>query len=131
MVVAYCATRLPPTSEWTVPERPPNVRILADNGALISNRGDTPAKRDASPTCRRTCREAVIAIEDRRFYCHFGIDPIGLVRALLANLRAGGVVAGRLDHHPAAGEEPVPDAGPHLRAQGPGGDARALAGDPA
>jgi len=38
--------------------------------------------------------KAVLATEDRRFYDHFGIDPSGLVRALTANARAGGVVQG-------------------------------------
>ena len=33
--------------------------------------------------------KAVIATEDRRFYHHFGVDPVGLARASLDNLRAG------------------------------------------
>jgi penicillin-binding protein 1A len=37
---------------------------------------------------------AVIAIEDRRFYRHLGIDPIGLARAMWQNLLAGGIVQG-------------------------------------
>jgi penicillin-binding protein 1A len=37
---------------------------------------------------------AVIAIEDRRFRSHFGVDPIGLVRAATKNFTAGNVVAG-------------------------------------
>ena len=47
---------------------------------------------------------------------------------MVANLRAGHIVAGRLDHHPAARQEPLPDAGAHLRAQDPGGDPGAVAG---
>src|SRR5437763_567183 len=38
--------------------------------------------------------KAVLATEDRRFYEHVGIDPSGLVRAVSANARAGGVVQG-------------------------------------
>ena len=38
--------------------------------------------------------EAVIATEDRRFYSNFGVDPIGMVRAALADLAAGHVVEG-------------------------------------
>lgn len=37
---------------------------------------------------------AVTAIEDRRFFNHFGLDPYGLGRAVLANLRAGRTVQG-------------------------------------
>ncbi len=38
--------------------------------------------------------DAVVATEDRRFFHHFGVDPVGLGRAALDNLRAGAVVAG-------------------------------------
>ena len=38
--------------------------------------------------------KAVVAIEDRRFYQHPGIDPIGIFRALVRNLQAGKVVQG-------------------------------------
>ena len=38
--------------------------------------------------------KAFLAIEDRRFYSHFGIDPIGLVRAAVANLSRRGVSQG-------------------------------------
>jgi penicillin-binding protein 1A len=37
---------------------------------------------------------AVIAIEDRRFYHHFGVDPLGLARAIYINFQKGGVVQG-------------------------------------
>src|SRR5205085_4197319 len=37
---------------------------------------------------------AFIAIEDRRFYRHWGVDPRGIGRAMIANLRAGGVRQG-------------------------------------
>ncbi|MGB1109878.1 MAG: penicillin-binding protein 1B [Gammaproteobacteria bacterium] len=38
--------------------------------------------------------QALVEVEDRRFYDHFGLSPIGIVRAMWANLRAGGVVQG-------------------------------------
>jgi penicillin-binding protein 1A len=38
--------------------------------------------------------KAVLSIEDRRFYRHVGIDPIGIIRAATVNLDAGGVVQG-------------------------------------
>lgn len=37
---------------------------------------------------------AFIAIEDRRFYGHFGVDLIGVMRAMVANIKAGGIVQG-------------------------------------
>ena len=37
---------------------------------------------------------AVVAVEDRRFYHHFGLDPVGLLRAVWVNVTAGHVVQG-------------------------------------
>ena len=74
--------------------------------------------------------KATLATEDRRFYEHFGIDIAGhLARARdqCAGRRRG---AGRLLHHPAAGQEPVPEQRAHDRAQGQGSLPRDLAGDP-
>ncbi len=38
--------------------------------------------------------QAVLATEDRRFWTHWGVDPVGTLRALSANARASGVVQG-------------------------------------
>jgi penicillin-binding protein 1B len=38
--------------------------------------------------------DALISIEDRGFYSHYGVAPLAIVRALLVNIRAGGVVQG-------------------------------------
>jgi penicillin-binding protein 1A len=42
----------------------------------------------------QTLRDAVIATEDRRFYSHFGVDPIGIARAIWQNYRRGRIVEG-------------------------------------
>jgi 1A family penicillin-binding protein len=42
----------------------------------------------------QTLRDAVIATEDKRFYYHWGIDPIGIARATVQNYRRGRVVEG-------------------------------------
>ena len=93
-LVVYYASKLPPTAEWTVPKRAANIRILAADGSLITNRGDSTGASLTLDEMPPYLPEAVIAIEDRRFYWHFGIDPIGLTRALFTNLEAGGVVQG-------------------------------------
>ena len=39
-------------------------------------------------------KTALIEFEDRRFYSHPGIDPIGLARAIVQNIRAGAIISG-------------------------------------
>lgn len=39
-------------------------------------------------------RDAIVSIEDERFYRHIGVDPIGIVRAVVANVTHGEVVQG-------------------------------------
>jgi penicillin-binding protein 1A len=93
-VIAYHAMQLPPASEWRVPERPPNVRILANDGQLLANRGDTGGEQVRLEQLPAYLPQAVIAIEDRRFRSHFGLDPIGLTRAMVVNAQAGRFVQG-------------------------------------
>lgn len=38
--------------------------------------------------------DAIIAVEDSRFYSHYGIDPIGIARAMVSNIKAGSIVQG-------------------------------------
>ena len=129
-LVVYYASQLPPIDQLAVPKRPPNIAILADDGSLIANRGDTggPAVRlvDLPPYLPK----AFVAIEDRRFYEHIGIDPIGVSRAPHARADWQDRNRGRLDADPAARQEPVPDAGTHAVAQDPGGDPGAMARAP-
>jgi penicillin-binding protein 1A len=91
---AYYASQLPPIDQLAVPKRPPNIAILSDDGSLIANRGDTggPAVRliDLPPYLPK----AFVAIEDRRFYDHHGVDPVGMSRALLRDVTGGGSIEG-------------------------------------
>jgi len=38
--------------------------------------------------------KTLLAVEDQHFYTHFGVDPLGILRAMLANVRAGKTVQG-------------------------------------
>ncbi|WP_181700594.1 transglycosylase domain-containing protein [Chthonobacter albigriseus] len=93
-VLGYTAATLPPTSAWAVPKRPPNVEIVDASGALIANRGDTGGESLTLDQMPKYLPQAVIAIEDRRFRSHLGIDPIGLARAVFVNLSSGNLVQG-------------------------------------
>ena len=93
-VFAYYASQLPPIDQLAVPKRPPNIAILADDGTLLVNRGDLggPAVRlmDLPPYLPK----AFIAIEDRRFYSHMGVDPLGMARALIRDIAGHGALEG-------------------------------------
>ncbi len=93
-IIAYYGLQLPHTSEWKVPDRPPNIQIVSVDGALVANRGDTGGEAVRLEHLPSYVPDAVIAIEDHRFRHHFGLDPIGLTRAMTANLRAGRLVQG-------------------------------------
>src|SRR5262245_9993542 len=74
--------------------RPPTVEIVGLDGKALVSRGemsgvDVPIK-ELPPYLPR----AFVAIEDRRFYSHFGVDPIGLARATVANVLHRGVSQG-------------------------------------
>ncbi|MGY6567768.1 MAG: transglycosylase domain-containing protein [Salinarimonas sp.] len=93
-LLAYHATQLPPIDRLTVPQRPPNIAILANDGSLIANRGQTGGRNISINDVPAHLPQAFIAIEDRRFYGHFGIDPIGIARALVTNVMTGATVQG-------------------------------------
>ena len=74
----------------TTPPLPQRTRIVASDGSLIAtiyeqNRVEVPLV-DIAPVMR----QAIVAVEDGRFYQHHGVDPRGVLRALVGN--AGGVV---------------------------------------
>ena len=93
-LMVYFAAKMPPTAEWVIPDRPPNVRIVDVNGELIANRGTTGGQAVSLAEMSPYIPQAVIAIEDHRFYSHFGIDPIGLARAVVTNLTTGRTAQG-------------------------------------
>jgi penicillin-binding protein 1A len=93
-VLGYFSLTLPDTSQLTVAERRPSVTILAADGSLLATFGDLFGQPLTLQEMSPYLPKAVIATEDRRFYNHFGIDPVGLVRAAVADLTAGHVVQG-------------------------------------
>src|SRR5215813_4581403 len=93
-VLGYFALTLTDTSELTHAERRPSVTVLAADGSLLATFGDLFGQPLSLREMSHYLPKAVVAPEDRRFYSHFGVDPIGLLRAATANLTAGHVVQG-------------------------------------
>ncbi len=74
--------------------RPVAYTFLDAKGEVVGRRGALVGERLALDQMPPYLPAAFVAMEDRRFYSHHGIDPKGLLRATLANIRAGHVVAG-------------------------------------
>jgi penicillin-binding protein 1A len=74
---------------------PANTFVYASNGSLL---GAIPADKNRQPVALRQVSrwmpKATVAIEDRRFYKHGGVDYKGILRAAIKDLRAGKVVQG-------------------------------------
>ena len=87
-LMVYYTVSFPHPLAMRAKERAPVIRILARDGSVLAERG-APADYMPLDLLPRHVSAAVVATEDRRFFEHHGLDPIGLVRAFFANLRAG------------------------------------------
>jgi penicillin-binding protein 1A len=92
-VLGYFALGLPAIDENILTRRP-NVAIVDADGAELVSFGDIYGAAVTLRELPAHLPAAVIAVEDRRFYRHPGIDLRGFARAMVANLRAGRVVQG-------------------------------------
>lgn len=93
-LLAYHATQLPPIHQLAVPKRPPNIAIYSEDGVLLANRGDTGGPAIQLRELPPYLPKAFIAIEDHRFYSHWGIDIFGVARALYRNATKSGAMEG-------------------------------------
>ncbi len=93
-IVIYYAVQLPAANTWKVPDRAANIRIVAADGQLISNRGKTGGEAVSLRELPYYVPAAFISIEDRRFKEHFGIDVLGLISVALESVKAGEVTRG-------------------------------------
>jgi penicillin-binding protein 1A len=94
LLIAWYAYDLPEFRTIKKMTRQPSVTILDREGASMANFGGlygAPVTLESVPP---VLPHAVLAVEDRRFYEHFGIDVKGLLRAATRNLFAGRIVQG-------------------------------------
>lgn len=68
--------------QWQIP-----LQIFSDDGLLISQYGEKKRVVLSLEQVPKYLKEALLATEDDRFYSHFGVDPIGMGRAILGKLR--------------------------------------------
>lgn len=93
LLVAWLAFTAP-LSQSLEPIAPPSFLVMAADGQPIARRGAVRADPIDVMALPPYVGQAFIAIEDRRFFHHIGIDPWGVARAMFRNLRAGHVREG-------------------------------------
>jgi penicillin-binding protein 1A len=93
-VVVYAGAHLPPIQSLEIPKRPPTIEMVGLDGSVLAMRGEMAGTNVALKDLPPYLPNAFIAIEDRRFYSHYGIDPFGILRAAVANILHRGVSQG-------------------------------------
>jgi penicillin-binding protein 1A len=79
---------------FQIPNREPGIMILANDGTELAQRGAFNGDAVLIEALPPHVPNAIIAIEDRRFYSHYGIDPWGLARAMIGNVMRGRMTQG-------------------------------------
>ncbi len=92
--IVWAGAHLPPIQSLEIPKRPPNIEITGLDGSVLATRGEMAGSNVSLKDLPPYLPKAFIAIEDRRFYSHYGIDPLGILRAAVANLLHRGVSQG-------------------------------------
>lgn len=93
-ITAQASRGMPSGETFYTPNRPVSVQIVDRHGRDLIVRGAAEMKRAKLSALPGHVAHSIIAVEDRRFYSHSGVDPIGLVRAAKRNFQAGRVVQG-------------------------------------
>ncbi|HTC84342.1 MAG TPA: biosynthetic peptidoglycan transglycosylase, partial [Rhizomicrobium sp.] len=91
---SHFLSNLPDVRNLIINGRSQDVTILDDRGRLIARRGLTQGQMVRVEDLPDYVPNAFIAIEDRRFRSHLGVDPVGLARAAFQNMMSGHVVQG-------------------------------------
>jgi penicillin-binding protein 1A len=94
IVAAHWLAVMPDTANLLVYEPGKDVTILDVNGRMIAKRGLTQGETVGIGELPAYVGNAFIAVEDRRFRSHFGIDLYGLARAISVNWHEGALVQG-------------------------------------
>jgi penicillin-binding protein 1A len=85
---------LPGKAELKAVVREQTLTIAAADGSILQQQGEATREQLSLEEIPDQLKKAFVASEDRRFYKHRGIDPQGIARAVLNNVRSQNVVEG-------------------------------------
>lgn len=93
-LLMWASQDMPDTSPLWAPKSTPQILVLDRHGREILKTGGLEAKPVILSELPQILPQALIAVEDKRYYHHIGFDLIGLARAFAVNAKAGHVVQG-------------------------------------
>ncbi len=94
LILLWFVQDLPDLNRLQTNVRTPSITIQTLDGTVINTYGDVFDEMVRVQDLPKHVPQALMAVEDRRFYYHFGVDIIGLARAAYENYRANRVVQG-------------------------------------
>lgn len=94
LVIAWYASELKEITQSPQFTRQTSITVLANDGSVIARYGELKGENISVKELPPHLIYAVLATEDRRFYHHFGIDPLGLIRATFVNITHKRLVQG-------------------------------------
>ncbi len=79
---------------FKIPERAPGIMMVASDGSVLAELGTFYGDEARLEEIPDYIPNAIVAMEDRRFRMHYGVDPIGITRAIIRSIQAGRPVQG-------------------------------------
>lgn len=92
--VGFAAKSLPSYNELKATQNAQTIVVRARDGSEIVELGPSFGKWLETEDIPQVMKDAMISVEDRRYYSHYGIDPYGLTRAVYVAVTDSGRVAG-------------------------------------
>jgi len=90
VAVMIAMSSLPGFNEMKASPNGQMIRVMARDGTVIASIGPSYGQWLSYDEIPPVMADAMVAVEDRRFYMHPGVDPLGIARAAWVNFRRGG-----------------------------------------
>ena len=85
--IAYCVITLPELDGLGNKTRKPSISVMDNENTLVGSLGDVYGGLIQSENIPQNLINAVVVLEDKRFFQHFGVDIKGLSRAIFENIK--------------------------------------------